>query len=269
MTIPPFEVTFTNGHTARCVSVERPADLAAALRALDLAPPRPCLVLVGGAGGLSEADLARLMPLFTSILAPAADACGAVVLDGGTDSGVMRLMGQARHQAGAAFPLLGVAAEGTVAIPGRVPPSPQAAPLEPRHTHFLLVPGARWGDESPWLARVAGVLAGGAPSVTVLVNGGEVAFQDVAHSIDAGRPVVVAAGTGRTADTLAAALRGRAADPRAARLAASGLLEALDPLQHPDAFRQRIQSALTPPPASEEVPSPSGRSGGAGATEGG
>jgi SLOG in TRPM, prokaryote len=45
----------------------------------------------------------------------------------------------------------------------------------------------------------------------------------VAASIDRGRPVVVLAGTGRTADVIADARAGRVADRRAAAIAASPL----------------------------------------------
>jgi len=148
-------------------------------------------------------------------------------VDGGTDSGVMWLLGQARAEAGATFPLIGVAATDTVTLPAEAA-IPQAAPLEPHHTHFILVPGSAWGDEAPWLARVASMLADGVSSMTLLVNGGDIAWQDVSESVAAGRPVLVIAGSGRTADTLADALRREATDERAAELAQTGLLHAAD-----------------------------------------
>ena len=103
-----------------------------------------------------------------------------------------------------------------------------AVPLDAHHTHFVLVPGAEWGAESPWIAQVGTELAGGLPSVTVLVNGGEIAYADVEHSLRAGRPVLAIAGSGRTADELSSAVRGVPADERAVRLAASGLVRAVD-----------------------------------------
>ena len=81
-----------------------------------------------------------------------------------------------------------------------------------------------WGDESPWLARVASVLAGEA-SVTLLVYGGEIAWLDAARSIDVGRRLIAVAGSGRTADELAAAARREPSDPRARDLIASGLVD--------------------------------------------
>jgi SLOG in TRPM, prokaryote len=64
--------------------------------------------------------------------------------------------------------------------------------------------------------------------VTVLVNGGTIAWQDVAASVDAGRAVIVADGSGRTADLLAAATRDEASDARATALVQSGAVRAID-----------------------------------------
>ena len=241
----PLTFTFSNGLTAYAIRVHRSAELSVALRELDLHQPRPTLVLVGGAGGMSDADLVRLRPLLVETLAPLAETLGVFVVDGGTDAGVMRLMGQARAETDTMFPLIGVAAVGTVALPDGVPPHPEAAPLEPHHTHFVFVPGSDWGDESPWLAYVASMLANGAPSVTVLVNGGEIALEEAAQSVQAGRPVVAVSGSGRAADMLADALRGEVVDVRARKLAASGLLNAVDLTEGPDALGKVLAEILS------------------------
>lgn len=224
-----FELTFSNGLTARVVKVSRSAELAGALRELSLRSTTSTLVLIGGAGELRDDDLDRLRPLFIDVMAPLAESLGASVVDGGTDAGVMRLMGQAHDEMKATFPLIGVAATGTVTLPGVPRPSPDAASLESHHTHFVLVPGSEWGDESPWLAHVASVLANGAPSVTVLVDGGETAWEDVSQSIEFSRMIVAIAGSGRTADKLVGTLRGETTDERARKLVTSGLLQAVEP----------------------------------------
>jgi hypothetical protein len=134
--------------------------------------------------------------MFDDGIATAAQETGAAVVDGGTDAGVMRLMGQARNKRKASFPLIGVAAIGTL----RGADSPG---LEPNHTHQLLVPGDHWGDESSWLSVAARELSQGRESVTVLVNGGVTSRKDVAQSVAANRPVVVVGETGRLANELA------------------------------------------------------------------
>ncbi len=196
-----------------------PADLPAVLRTLDIGVRRPVLVLVGGAGGMTPEHMAAMAQVMDRMI-PALDGWGAAIVDGGTDSGVMKVVGRAHAAARARFPLVGVAAEGTVILPG-TPAAPDAAALEPHHTHVILVPGNAWGDESPWLCRVATAIADGQPSLTLVVNGGEITYDDIDRSLQADRPVIILAGTGRTADTIAGAARGPATDPRAARVAAS------------------------------------------------
>ncbi|HET9321912.1 MAG TPA: hypothetical protein VFO27_19115, partial [Bryobacteraceae bacterium] len=115
--------------------------------------------------------------------------------------------------------------------------------LDAHHTHFVLVPGAEWGAESPWIAQVGTELAGGLPSVTVLVNGGEIAYADADCSLRTGRPVLTVVGSGRTAEDLASAVRGAPADKRAVRLAASGLVRAVDGAE-PDTLRRALTATL-------------------------
>jgi hypothetical protein len=247
----PFQIAISNGLTAPAIQVQSPEDLSTALRELALHSPRPILVVVGGASKVSEADLSRLRLLFVKVLAPLAEELGASVVDGGTDVGVMQMMGQARAETAATFPLIGVTPVAKVALPDRIPSSKVTA-LEPHHTHFVLIPGSNWGDESPWLARVASVLANGAPSVTVLVNGGEIAWKDVSENLKANRPLLVIAGSGRLADTLAAALRGEATDERGRELVASGLAQAIDLTESFDSLtlqvQVRVQSSQLPFP---------------------
>jgi len=244
----PFQLVFSTGETALAVRAERMADLLAALVALGLGGLRPAVVLVGGAGGLDGAELDRLYPVVASGVTQVAQRHGAVVIDGGTDAGVMRLIGRTREDLGATFPLIGVAAAGTVVLPGADPERADAAPLDPRHTHFVLVPGDDWGAETPWIARVATVVAGDLPSATVVVNGGEIAFADVGESLNQSRPVIAVAGTGRTADRLAAAVRGDVVDEQAVGLVASGLITAADSLEGPDALARALAGLLGCPP---------------------
>ncbi len=216
---PAFPVDLGDGMAARAV---RPLGLDEVDGVPDLLglSAQPVLVVVGGASGMS-AESPGVSALFTDVLAPLAERAGATVVDGGTDEGVMQLMGAARAAGRHTFPLVGVVVDELADYGGRT--SDEAVALEPNHTHFVLVPGAAWGDEAPWVARVASAVAAGRGSGTVLVNGGETAWMDVAHSIEAGRAVVVIDGSGRTADEIAAAVAGDAiADPRARELVQSG-----------------------------------------------
>jgi SLOG in TRPM, prokaryote len=225
--VHPGAVTLTNGRSVESVRVESADGLPDALMALGLAPPRPTVVLVGGAGELSKGDLVLLRPIFSDVLLPAVEQLGACVVDGGTAAGVMQLLGEARAEAGADFPLLGVAAVGTVAIPGAdLTERPSSRATTRISSSFPGRVGVTRRRDSP---APPAPCPGAHQSVTVLLDGGEIAWRDVEESVRAGRRVLVVAGNGRTANVLGAALPGEAADERARRLAASRLLTAVDP----------------------------------------
>jgi hypothetical protein len=217
--------------------VDTLASVGAALRRLGLPSGRPVLVSIGGASGMQPQQRQALKSLLRDHLLAVLKDHGAAVIDGGTDAGVMRVMGQVLAKAGFDVPLIGVAAVGTVRVPGRPSSRDDAPELEPRHTAVLLVPGAEWGDESVWISRVASHLADGAPTATLLFNGGEIAYSDVLHSIKAHRPVIVVSGSGRTADAIAAALHGDEPDPRAVHAARSGLVSEVGLRDGPGAAR--------------------------------
>jgi hypothetical protein len=203
------------------VRVDRLPALPAALDAAGLPRGCPVLVLVGGAGGMADHHLETVRFALRDGVLPALDERGAAVVDGGTDSGVMRVIGRVRAAAA----------------------GPDAAEIETHHTHVVLVPGTEWGDEAPWLAEVADVIAAGRPSVTVLVNGGEIAYDDTFGSLARRRPVVVLAGTGRTADAIAAARGGGDADARAVRIAGSELTRIV-PVEDVAGIRAAVTAAL-------------------------
>jgi hypothetical protein len=241
----PFQINFSTGQTANAVMVDNYSDLPNAVQNLGLQKACPIIVLVGGASGLRDRDLNSLRQLFVEVLAPRAQSLGAIVVDGGTDAGIMQLMGNARAQMGGTFPLIGVAAIGTVVLPDTTPMRPDAAPLEANHSHFVLVAGSNWGDESPWLASLASELSQGKPSLTVVINGGEITWQDVEQSIKVGRPVLTIAGSGRTADKIAAALAGKETDQRAKDLIVSGQINSIDLMKGSEHLDQAITGMLS------------------------
>jgi SLOG in TRPM, prokaryote len=220
----PFRIELAGTDSGLGVQVSEATELPAAMEALGLHPPRPIVVVVGGAASLEEARMDGLRPVFATGITPVMQRYGAVGVDGGTPFGVMRLFGEARAAAVPAFPLIGVVAAGTVQLPRGQPFAYAETVLEAHHTHFIVVPGDNWGDEAPWIAYSATILAGAAPSITVLIGGGQIAYSDVQHSVEAGRRVVVVAGSGGTADVLADALPGAPPDRRAAALIGSGLI---------------------------------------------
>jgi hypothetical protein len=193
------------------ISIQSISEIDQALPKLGLELERPVLVIIGGAAGILEQDW---NPILESIfnIAQIAHEEKAIVLDGGTDSGIMSAMGKIRAENNYTFPLIGIAAEGTVKWPGRklsfrdrLPFFQNAGDLDPNHTHFIIVPGNNWGDESVWITEIATRLAGDNPSLAILINGGMISReQDVPNNLKAGRTVLVITGTGRAADEFAA-----------------------------------------------------------------
>ena len=209
--------------------------------ALGIEPGRPTVVLVGGAAQMTDPDLDAARRLLARSLVPLVELIGGVVVDGGTDAGIMRAIGAAREERAASFPLVGVVVGRLLRLGADAPED--AAPPEPRHTHFVLVPGEDWGDEAAWLAAIAGAVAGDAPTVTGLVNGGDFAWSDAEASAAAGRPIVTLAGSGRTADVLAAAVDGTTEDDRAVALARTGLVRTAA-FESPDAVTDALRREL-------------------------
>jgi hypothetical protein len=219
------------------VRVHDPDELPIVARDLGLVGAPACVAVVGGADGMSLEEADRATPFFRDGLVPLLERLGAVVVDGGTDAGVMALTGQGRREHGATFPLVGVVVASLTSLD-----SVDAVALEPNHTQIVAVPGTSWGDEGSWLDALVRVL-GPRHSATVLVNGGDISWNDVERSVAAGRPVIAVAGSGRTADELAGAVRGHAEDRRAADLAATGLVHSVE-LDDVDEFTSVLERIM-------------------------
>ncbi len=194
--------------SASILRVDRSATGEEIIARLKIDLPPAVIVITGGAGKMSPQNTRRVAQLVRNGVAQAASRAHAAVVDGGTRSGVMQMMGEALAAVGRTAPLIGVAPAGKISLPGGHPPDDDHWRLEPNHSHFVLVEGDKFGDETDIMYRVAQTLAARAPSIAVLVNGGEIAAQEVAWNVHHGREVVTLAGSGRLADELANAVRG-------------------------------------------------------------
>jgi len=168
---------------------------------------RPVIVLIGGHILPEHANITYQA---IEVIAKIAEVLDAAIICGGTDVGIMSAIGKSRGRNGYQFPLVGIAPEGIVTWPegprnaGFVLPGNEREQLEPHHSHFILVPGNEFGDETKWIVRAATMIATGKnKSVMVLVNGGKVSQKDVEEGLHANRPLIVLSGTGRLADEIA------------------------------------------------------------------
>ena len=198
-------INFPDQKTLSVFPDER-SNLAEAITELGLQGEHPVIVLVGGEIEEQQRDVTRQA---IQAIAKTAESMSAVIICGGTDMGVMAEIGKIRSQNGYNFPLVGVTPEELVTWPGGPLNTKflwlgkQRWQLASHYSHFILVPGSQFGDESSWIGDLAILLSKGHQSVTVWINGGEVSRKVVEVSLEYGRPVIILSRTVRLADELA------------------------------------------------------------------
>ncbi|MGH7984352.1 MAG: hypothetical protein ACREFF_14600 [Candidatus Udaeobacter sp.] len=236
------EIAFENGNRAVVVTASRDTDARSILKALDIAQPHAVIMVFGGAKGLDDSQKAHLAELFIRAIAPAAAELGALVIDGGTQSGVMAMMGEAVARDGRRCQLLGIAPAGKVTYPGGPAEADIAdgAPLEPNHSHLVLVKSNEWGGETGTMFELARAV--NLPVATMLANGGQITAGEALQSVRNGWPLLVLEGSGRFADELSAAVRDGqlAKSAEVSEIACSGRVA----LFHVDGAAQKLKAEL-------------------------
>ncbi|MCK6577502.1 MAG: hypothetical protein L6Q98_05290 [Anaerolineae bacterium] len=211
-----FTVYFPNGQTPRAVKTPARIDPQSVIDALGLESPTPTIFVSGGAGGMDLDSMTSSRSTIEDGLAWFLNEYQVTLLDGGTSTGVMQLIGIARQRRHYTFPLIGVAPDQVVWMPGKERGEEQLADLDAFHSHFVLTDGSDFGAESELLINLAYRLCGrGArPRLCIVVNGGQIVKREV-HRMSTREPrfpILVLEGTGRFADELAAANRSKATD---------------------------------------------------------
>ena len=189
------QISFKGKHTAKAAYISDNTDIDKAMEELQIPHLKTVIVLVGGAGGIGWLDKFPMRKAI-GIVARLADETRSVVIDGGTQAGIMAEIGKQRKRNKFSFPLIGVVFDSLL-----MQQEPQSV-LDPNHTHFFLIPGQDWGDESVWISKIATRVAGEKKSITILVNGGKISRTDVEYSLMENRPTFVMRGTGRLADEI-------------------------------------------------------------------
>ncbi len=216
------QISFKGENTAKAAYISNNIDINKAIKELEVPHPKTVIVLVGGAGGIGWLDKFPMRKAI-GIVARLAEETQSIVIDGGTQAGIMTEIGRQRKRNKFSFPLIGVVFDSLM-----TKGDPQSI-LDPNHTHFFLIPGEAWGDESSWISKIATTIAEDKKSITILVNGGKISRTDVEYSLMENRPTFVMRGTGRLAD----------------EITLTGKVVAVDIAQKPDDILQFLKTRLT------------------------
>lgn len=223
----PFDIKFPyTGVLAKALipgPFDSPHDI---VEKLSLPKPKAIMCVIGGAGLLTDDRREQLVEIYERGIARAAKHTGAAIITGGTDSGVMEMMGKGVEVlkiegADTAPVLIGVSPLGKVVYPGGAPKEGRTdtCDLEPHHGHFCLVDTQEWGGETSTMFQLAQNLAfhtcGSSnpmeqQAVTVLSNGGGLSKNEAYHCVKSGWPLVVLKGSGRLADEIASLIESHA-----------------------------------------------------------
>lgn len=194
-------IVFGQGLTAKMCVVDQYVQPSIALNMLQVPYCRATIVIHSGAGQMDDVYTHQLDDHFIDGLARFAHHYQVMIADGGTHAGGVKAIGEARHSIKGTFPLVGVAVTQTVTYPGGPLKTPARWPLNPYHSHFLLVNADIFSAESPLLMGLA--TARPVPALALIVNGGDIVREESLVHAQNKTQIVVLKGSGRFADELA------------------------------------------------------------------
>ncbi len=173
--------------------------------------------IFGGAKGITFTEKFRLAPVLAEGLAQWAKGEPMGLISGGTESGVMGLVGdvskEIENTGGNLVLNMGFAPKDSVRYQGWSGGEGKELgavyDISPKLTHFFaVIPGeSKFGDEAELMQKsFDGITIGDKKSVGILANGGRFSANELRLNLASGRNVIVLAGTGRLADAVAAYL---------------------------------------------------------------
>jgi len=237
--VPYGTINFVNSFMAKPAKFVACADTVSAAyishflcRRWRLPPPEVLITVVGGA---QDFTLSRqLQKAFADGLSSAAMSSKAWILTGGTDTGVMKMVGSAMQASSGQVPVIGIGAWGTtngrkmlqdargIAVNYSADKAnADGAPLNSSHTHFILVDSGRegrdaWGTEIAARSRIEDHLSGTkrVPLVQVVVQGGPGTMRSVASIACKHHPVIVMVDAGGAGTAIYQYVVNNVLDPR-------------------------------------------------------
>ena len=186
---------------------------------LRLSKPKSIILIFGGASGnldTSDTSITILHQILDDVLQYASDN-DAIIIDGGTKSGIMEIVGQraSKIEQSKKPIIIGVAPAGLISLSKSTNQEDtdknnddndgenDKVLLDPNHSHFVLVEGDSWGDETIKLFEIASALfTNGIPIVALLVGGGRISQKEILFCINQNWPIIVIEKTGCLADEI-------------------------------------------------------------------
>ena len=161
----------------------------------------------------SEEAITRLRMVYSRGIVTAAADVHAAVLTGGFDIGPAGFAGRANLDREYVAPMIAVCSKPKMTWPGDVRPGQEERlPLQPDHTHVVMVPSADEEHMTSYKFELAHAMSvddqtgSRLPAVAFVVNGGSRALQEVLECVRLGWPIVIIRGSGGVADRLHAAI---------------------------------------------------------------
>lgn len=233
----PQTVEFPNGNVARLVRTPASVDIRQVIARLNLPVPRALLILNGGTARLEGAVRDRLEQLLAAVAGVVIEE-GITLVTGGTNAGIFALLGAALAKTGPLkAPCIGVSVAGRAGIDQ----------LEPHHSHFVLVEGEDWGEETPVMYDLAATLGRTCPSLAIFAGGGEITITEMRYNVLQKRELILIAGSKRSTDLAVAAHAGEdVADDRLIQITSAGRITVFGAHQPPTDLAALVRSRLLP-----------------------
>src|SRR6476659_3509742 len=176
---------------------------------LRLSKPKSIILIFGGASGnldTSDTSITILYQILDDVLQYASDN-DTIIIDGGTKSGIMEIIGQraSKIEQSKKPIIIGVAPAGLISLfnstkqednyknEGDNDGENDKVLLDPNHSHFVLVEGDKWGDETIKLFEIASLLS----------SGSKISKKEILFCINQNWPIIVIEKTGYLADEIA------------------------------------------------------------------
>ena len=186
--------------------------------------PNPEIIIAMG-GAAQNFDMApELRQAFDVGLAQVVTFAKSTIVTGGTNTGIMKLVGETMSRVKAECPIIGIPSQGSTidgdqfngvfgeTVTYDVPSSradKKGAPIDPNHTHFLIMdsgkePGESWGSEvqpmNDFKVRLAKLT--GAVIINLILGGGPQTLKLIKSALDSKTAVVLVVGTGQACDAI-------------------------------------------------------------------